>query len=114
MLCTKYFSPEVQSKLLDMETNRETIRESYLSKVEKLGDNKASFREFFTLTNNYRNKLNKELNSAEELVHKNLRETIIYKNPQVRKFINSDYIEAKKIFKNQDTILKKKLKKNYF
>lgn len=113
-LCTKYFSPEVKSKLLDMETNREEIRESYLSKVEKLGNDKGSFREFFTLTNNYRNKLNKELNSAEEILHKNLRETSIYKNSQVKKLVNSDYVEAKKLFKNQDTILKKKFEEELF
>lgn len=109
-LCTKYFSPEVQSKLVDMEAKRDMIREDYLSKVEKLGNNKASFKEFFTLTNNYRNKLNKELNSAEEIVHLNLRETTIYKNSQLKKLINSDYIEAK----NQDTILKKKFEEKLF
>lgn len=49
-LCTKYFSSEVQSKLQDMETNREAIRQDYWSKVEKLGNNKASYKEFFTLT----------------------------------------------------------------
>lgn len=113
-LCTKYFSPEVQSKLVDMEAKRDMIREDYLSKVEKLGNNKASFKEFFTLTNNYRNKLNKELNSAEEIVHLNLRETTIYKNSQLKKLINSDYIEAKKTFKNQDTILKKKFEEKLF
>nr|UED14384.1 hypothetical protein [Ophiocordyceps sp.] len=114
MLCAKYFSPEVKSKLIDMEANRENIRNNYLSKIEKLGYNKSSFREFITITNNYRNNLNKELNTAEELVHNNLRKTNIYRDPQVKKFVNSDYVEAKKIFKNQDTILKKKFEDQLF
>nr|YP_009449477.1 hypothetical protein [Hirsutella vermicola]AQT19624.1 hypothetical protein [Hirsutella vermicola] len=114
MLCAKYFSPEVKSKLIDMEAKRETIRNNYLSKIEKLGYNKSSFREFVTITNNYRNNLNKELNLAEELVHNNLRKTNIYKDSQVKKFVNSDYVEAKKIFKNQDTILKKKFEEKLF
>lgn len=107
-LCTHYFSPEVKSKLVDMEKNRNMLRENYLSKVENLSNNKASFKEFFTLTNSYRNKLNKELNLAEEIVHRNLRETNVYKNPELKKLVNSDYVEVKKTFKNQDTILKKK------
>ena len=41
-------------------------------------------------------------------MHKNIRLTIAYKNPQVKQVVNSDLIIVKRIFNEQDSYLKKK------
>jgi hypothetical protein len=107
-----YLSEDVRLELKDLETNREKITENYLLKTDKLAERtniKSSLKEFFTITNAYRNALNKELNKAEEMVHKNLRETVVYKNPGVKKLVNIDYPNIKQSFNKEDNYLKNKI-----
>lgn len=107
-----YLSREVKLKLDGLELKRLLIQNEYLRKVEKLSEARsidASIKEFFTLTNAYRNSLNKELNIAEEEVHKTLRLTLAYKDPKVKRVVNSDLVTVKKIFNEQDSYLKKRI-----
>jgi len=95
-----------------MEIKRTEIQSDYFSKVEKLSESRsvdAGLKEFFTLTNAFRNSLNKELNLAEQEVHKNIRLTAAYKNPKVKQVVNSDLIIVKRIFNEQDSYLKKRV-----
>jgi len=112
-----YLSQEVKLKLDGMELKRTLIQNEYWRKVENLSEARsidASIKEFFTLTNAYRNSLNKELNIAEEEVHKNLRLTIAYKDPKVKTVVNSDLVTIKKIFNEQDNYLKKRIEEIIF
>jgi len=107
-----YLSQEVRLKLDEMEIKRTEIQNNYFSKVEKLSEGRsvdASIKEFYTLTNAFRNSFNKELNLAEQEVHKNLRLTTAYKNPKVKQVVNSDLIIVKRIFNEQDSYLKKRV-----
>ena len=100
-----------------MEIKRTEIQNVYFSKIEKLSESRsvdASLKEFFTLTNAFRNSLNKELNLAEQEVQKNLRQTTAYKNPKVKQVINSDLIIVKRIFNEQDNYLKKRVEEILF
>lgn len=112
-----YLPRDVRLKLEEMEEKRTEIQNKYFSKVEKLSEGRsvdASLKEFFILTNAYRNSLNKELNLAENEVHKNLRLTIAYKNPQIKQVVNSDLTTVKKIFNEQDSYLKKRVEEILF
>lgn len=112
-----YLPHEVKLKLDGMELKRTLIQNEYWRKVENLSQARsidASIKEFFTLTNGYRNSLNKELNIAEEEVHKNLRLTIAYKDPKVKTVVNSDLVTIKKIFNEQDNYLKKRIEEIIF
>jgi len=107
-----YLPQEVRLKLEEMEIKRTEIQSDYFSKVEKLSESRsvdAGLKEFFTLTNAFRNSLNKELNLAEQEVHKNIRLTAAYKNPKVKQVVNSDLIIVKRIFNEQDSYLKKRV-----
>jgi len=95
-----------------MEIKRTEIQNNYFSKVEKLSEGRsldASIKEFYTLTSAFRNSFKKELNLAEQEVHKNLRLTTAYKNPKVKQVVNSDLIIVKRIFNEQDSYLKKRV-----
>nr|YP_009744352.1 cytochrome c oxidase subunit 1 [Xylaria hypoxylon]QIE13205.1 cytochrome c oxidase subunit 1 [Xylaria hypoxylon] len=108
----KYLPLEARLKLEEMEIKITEIQKNYFSKVEKLSESRsvdASLKEFFTLTNAFRNSLNKELNLAEQEVQKNIRQTAAYKNPKVKQVINSDLIIVKRIFNEQDNYLKKRV-----
>nr|YP_009867821.1 cytochrome oxidase subunit I [Nemania diffusa]QKG05020.1 cytochrome oxidase subunit I [Nemania diffusa] len=112
-----YLPEEVRLKLEEMEKKRIEIQSDYFSKIEKLSESRsvdASLKEFFTITNAYRNSLNKELNLAEQEVHKNIRLTIAYKNPKVKQVVNSDLIIVKRIFNEQDSYLKKRVEEILF
>jgi hypothetical protein len=109
--CSRYLPPEVKEKLDAQYNDRQITMNKYWTKVGELGNSKnmnASMREFLTLTNAYRNALNKELNAAENLVHENLRKTAVYKNAEVKKLVNSDYVNSKKEFNNLDAAVKRK------
>ena len=100
-----------------MEVKISAIQNDYFSKIEKLSESRsvdASLKEFFTITNAFRNSLNKELNLAEQEVHKNIRLTIAYKNPKVKQVVNSDLIIVKRIFNEQDSYLKKRVEEILF
>jgi hypothetical protein len=100
-----------------MEIQRTAIQNDYFSKVDKLSEGRsldASLKEFFTITNAYRNSLNRELNLAEQEVSKTLRLTTAYKDPKVKQLVNSDLIMIKKIFNEQDSYLKKRIEEILF
>jgi len=112
-----YLPIEVKLKLEEMEIKRTEIQNDYFSKVERLSESRsvdASLKEFFTLTNAFRNSLNKELNLAEKEVHENIRLTVAYRDPKVKQVVNSDLQVVKRIFNEQDSYLKKRVEEILF
>jgi hypothetical protein len=97
----------------DIESNILDIKENYISKVEKLsekeGNIKGTFKEFFSETNAFRNKVYTELNKAENLLSSDFRAGPFSNNKEIKQIINKDYINAKKSFIREDEYLKKKI-----
>ena len=97
-------------KMLD---KKSSLFENYLTKVEKLGDRdgelKGKLTEFFNLTNAYRNAANRELNQVESIVQQNIKRTPLAKYPEVKKAINTDYVNYKKVFSEEDNKLRKRM-----
>ena len=84
----------------------------YLTKVEELGSGgsfKGKLTQFFNLTNAYRNAANRELNQVESIVQQNIKRTPLAKYPEVKKAINTDYVNYKKVFSEEDNKLRKRM-----
>jgi putative IMPACT (imprinted ancient) family translation regulator len=92
---------------------KRTLHEDYLTKVENLGGGgsfKGTLTQFFNLTNAYRNAANKELNQMEAILHKNIRQSALYKNnSDLRQSLNADYAKFNKDFSDQDQLLRKRM-----
>ena len=92
---------------------KRTLHEEYLTKVEKLseggGDLNNRLKQFYNLTNGYRNAANKEVNSIEWTIHESIRRTHpLYKNSELKQTVNIDYPKFKKNFSDEDQKLRKR------
>jgi hypothetical protein len=88
------------------------LQTEYYSKVKKIStsENKTlQLKEFYAALNEYRNLVNKELNKVDNLIIGDIKESALYKYPQIRKAINVDYVQAKKHFNDTDSLLKKRI-----
>ena len=100
---------EVES-LID---KKRAIHEEYLTKVENLSEGGGDFvnklKQFYNLTNAYRNTANKEVNALELIIHDSVRNTQpLYKNSDLKKTVNIDYPKFKKTFSDEDQKLRKR------
>ena len=82
---------------------------SKLSKYNNIESKATQVRTFYSDINQYRTTVNKELNKAENLILGELRQCNCYKDPEVKKVINVEFINAKKEFNNQDGYLRAKV-----
>nr|AYE67612.1 hypothetical protein [Annulohypoxylon stygium]AYE67640.1 hypothetical protein [Annulohypoxylon stygium] len=91
---------------------KRTLHEEYLTKVEKLsegGDLANSLKQFYNLTNAYRNAANKEINTIEWTIHESIRRTHpLYKSSELKQTVNIDYPKFKKNFSDEDQKLRKR------
>lgn len=104
--------PENKENLRDIHFKLVAIQENYLSKVKKISqsDNELTqVRVFYATLNEYRNACTKELNKADNLILKDIREGVLGDNVQLKKVINGEYTQAKKEFNNRDGYLKAKV-----
>ena len=93
--------------------NKRIIHEEYLTKVERLSDGGGDFinkiKQFYNLTNAYRNSANKEINTMEWTIHESIRRTHpLYKNSDLKQTVNIDYPKFKKTFSDEDQKLRKR------
>ena len=89
------------------------LHEEYLTKVENLSEGGGDFvnklKQFYNLTNAYRNTANKEVNALELIIHDSVRNTQpLYKNSDLKKTVNIDYPKFKKTFSDEDQKLRKR------
>nr|YP_008964991.1 hypothetical protein [Annulohypoxylon stygium]AHB33550.1 hypothetical protein [Annulohypoxylon stygium]AYE67587.1 hypothetical protein [Annulohypoxylon stygium] len=91
---------------------KRTLHEEYLTNIEKLsdgGDLVIGLKQFFNLTNAYRNAANKEINTIEWTIHESIRRTHpLYKNSELKQTVNIDYPKFKKNFSDEDQKLRKR------
>ena len=91
---------------------KRTLHEEYLANIEKLsdgGDLVIGLKQFFNLTNAYRNAANKEINTIEWTIHESIRRTHpLYKNSELKQTVNIDYPKFKKNFSDEDQKLRKR------
>ena len=85
----------------------------YLEKVSALSDKEGRgvekhTKEFFALSNGFRNDVNKLLNKVDNIMHDGIRRSYLYKDPEVKKIFNQYYPEFKKAFAEEDAKLRKK------
>lgn len=104
-------------KISEIEFEIMDIKDQYLDKIHQLvlkyeenkGEIQVFLTEYYDETNIFRNKVSSCLNKVETLYTSSFREGPFSKNTEIKKIINSDYIEAKKSFKDQDQYLRKKI-----
>ena len=89
------------------------LHEEYLTKVENLSEGKGDFinrlKQFYNLTNAYRNAANKEINTIEWTIHESIRRTDpLYKSSDLKQIVNIDYPKFKKDFSDEDQKLRKR------
>lgn len=92
---------------------KRTLHEEYLTKVEQLSEGRGDFinglKQFYNLTNAYRNAANKEVNAIEWTIHESIRRTHpLYKNSDLKQTVNIDYPKFKKTFSDEDQKLRKR------
>lgn len=89
------------------------IRMKFSDKIEELisqGKKDKSFLiQMFNESNAFRNKVYSELNKAENVFNLNFKESMLYKNVELKKMIHKDYVEEKKSFANEDGYLRKRI-----
>ena len=91
---------------------KRTLHEEYLANIEKLSDGEdlvIGLKQFFNLTNAYRNAANKEINTIEWTIHESIRRTHpLYKSSELKQTVNIDYPKFKKNFSDEDQKLRKR------
>lgn len=96
-----------------LEENFEKLQEDlYFSKIDKaqlIKDKAILARTFYSDINQYRNVAYKELNKAENLILGELRQCSCYRDPEVKRVLNVEFINAKKEFISQDGYLRAKV-----
>lgn len=99
----------VVNSLID---KKRTLHEEYLTKIEQLsegGDLINGLKQFYNLTNAYRNAANKEVNAIEWTIHESIRRAHpLYKNSDLKQTVNIDYPKFKKTFSDEDQKLRKR------
>ena len=88
-------------------------QDEYFDKVSALSDKEGRgvekhTKEFFDLSNGFRNDVNKLLNKGDNVMHAGLRRSSLYKDPEIKKIFNQHYPEFKKAFVEEDAKLRKK------
>ena len=92
---------------------KRALHEEYLTNVENLSEGGGDFinklKQFYNLTNAYRNTANKEVNALELIIHDSVRNTQpLYKNSDLKKTVNIDYPKFKKTFSDEDQKVRKR------
>jgi len=84
---------------------------SNIEKVRSIKDEKQQVKEFFDLTNAYRNKVRKEIIKYETLVHNGYKnnDPELYKTKEFKQLINKDVPQIIKKVVDQDSYLKSKI-----
>lgn len=108
--------PENLTKVREHINNVEVARNKYISSVKDVGKHKdptTQVKIFYATLNHHRNIVNKELNKADEIILKDLKQSPFcrLKDSECKnlvKILNS-YTEAKVQFNNEDSKLKKSL-----
>ena len=110
---SRYLDDKNRKDIQPKVDKKDQLFEDYLEKVEKLGDKegdiKGKLTQFFNLTNGFRNAANKEVNQMESIIHENIRHGPLARNPDLKKSVNVDYVNAKKAFVEQDQKLRKRM-----
>ncbi len=104
--------PATQTKLKEINSKLVELQTKYYSKVKLIAssDNKTlQVKEFYSCLNEYRNLVNKELNKVDNLIIGDLKDSALYKYPQIRKAVNVEYVQAKKHFNDTDGYLKRRI-----
>ena len=88
-------------------------QDEYIDKVSALSDKEGRgverhAKEFFALSNGFRNDVHKLLNKGENIMHDGIRRSSLYKDPEIKKIFNQYYPEFKKAFIDEDAKLRKK------
>lgn len=110
---SRFSTREIRSKILEMEHSIYNNQQDYLDKILAIKEgNKPAikiFKEFEILTNNYRNKVNKEINVGEQMILKYIKNTNAYNtNGEFKKMVSKDYLDAVILFNKEDAKVKKK------
>lgn len=110
---SRYLREDIRDEVLTKLEKKNTLFYNYLDKIDKLGDSDGDFKgrltQFFNLTNGFRNAGNKELNQVENFIHLSFKHSELAKNPDLKKSINKDFVQAKKAFSDQDQKLRKRM-----
>jgi hypothetical protein len=109
---TENMLPSNKEKILEFRRKIMEIQADYRSKistVQNLDSNTKQVKQLYAILNEYRNKVSKELNQAENIGLQDIRNSDLIKEPEVKKTINVQYIEAKRRYVHEDEYLRKKI-----
>ncbi len=104
--------PEAKLKLKEIHLGLNKLEKDYYSKVRKISEIKnqsQQLKEFYIALNEFRNLSTKELNKLDNILIEDIKGSLLYKNLELKKAINVEYVQAKKEFKDNDSYLKNKI-----